>query len=53
MKWHPDKNPTNVQMAQAKFQEISEAYAILIDPKKRQLYDQYGEDGLRFGGPPQ
>jgi DnaJ-class molecular chaperone len=49
MKWHPDKNPDNQAEAQAKFQDISEAYDVLNDPDKRRIYDQFGEDGLKAG----
>lgn len=54
MKWHPDKNPVNKKEAEAKFKQISEAYDVLSDPQKRQIYDIYGEEGLKsfeFGGP--
>jgi len=45
MKYHPDKN--NAPGAEEKFKEIGEAYDVLSDPKKKQIYDQYGEDGLK------
>jgi DnaJ family protein B protein 4 len=47
MKWHPDKNPVNKKEAEAKFKLISEAYDVLSDPNKRQIYDLYGEEGLK------
>ena len=50
MKWHPDKNPDNKEEANRQFKEISEAYQTLSDPKRKEIYDQYGEDGLKYGG---
>lgn len=47
MKWHPDKNPYNKKEAEAKFKQISEAYDVLSDSKKRQIYDVYGEEALK------
>lgn len=49
MKWHPDKNSENKKEAEAKFKTISEAYDVLSDPQKRQIYDLYGEEGLKSG----
>lgn len=47
LKWHPDKNPNNKKEAEKRFKEIAEAYEILSDKKKRDVYDRYGLDGLK------
>jgi len=45
LKYHPDKNPDNVE-AEEMFKKINHANSILSDEKKRQLYDEYGSFGL-------
>ena len=44
-KYHPDANPGD-KTAEAKFKEISEAYAVLSDPQKRATYDQLGHSAF-------
>lgn len=48
VKYHPDKNQGD-STAEKKFKEISEAYEVLSDEQKRQMYDQYGADALKGG----
>jgi DnaJ family protein B protein 6 len=50
LRWHPDKNLDNRETAEINFKRLSEAYEVLSDPKKRQVYDRYGKDGLINGG---
>ncbi len=45
MKYHPDRNPDDKD-ADAKFKEATEAYEVLGDAQKRQMYDQYGHAGV-------
>jgi len=49
LKYHPDRNPGNKE-AEEKFKEAAEAYSVLIDSKKRSVYDRFGYDGLRGEG---
>lgn len=52
--YHPDANIDNKEAAEAKFKEVSEAYEVLSDKQKRQMYDQFGHEaanGQGYGNP--
>jgi len=52
LKWHPDRNPKNKEQAETKFKELAEAYEVLSDKNKREIFDRWGEEGLKGAPPP-
>src|SRR3990170_301215 len=48
LKWHPDRNKS--PEANTKFKEINKAFEVLADPKKKEMYDQYGKEAFERGG---
>ena len=48
LKFHPDRNKSSE--AEERFKEVSEAYQVLSDPQKKEMYDRFGHAGLQGGG---
>ncbi len=51
MKYHPDKLPADKRdWGESMIKKVNEAYEVLSDPEKRELYDKFGKDFQQFGG---
>ncbi|XP_057612244.1 dnaJ homolog subfamily B member 3 [Chionomys nivalis] len=50
LKWHPDKNPEHKEEAERRFKQVAQAYEVLSDARKREVYDRCGEVGEVGGG---
>ncbi len=48
LEWHPDRNKS--AGAADKFKEVNKAYEVLSDPKKKEMYDQFGHDAFERNG---
>uniref|UniRef100_A0A7S1WB97 J domain-containing protein n=1 Tax=Alexandrium catenella TaxID=2925 RepID=A0A7S1WB97_ALECA len=55
LKWHPDRHPGKTEAerkeVEKKFKDVAEAYDVLSDPQKKEIYDHVGEEGLKGGAP--